>query len=309
MSRVRRAAAKEPQPSPPLQRRLFTDGDGGVRTSWLLTVSLLAWAGLTVVLRYGLMRAFAALFAAWGLDAATAPLAPGWARAVYSWHGSLVSVAFAAGALGVCHWLRRLWQGRGDGLRFRGDALVRWTLAGAGCALFVAALCLIPDSMRLSWPLSSPRVSLSVLPILVISLLSALAEEAFVKRVLYDGLDRRWRKPWPAAFVCAAFFVIDRGYAASWPGAVNVLLLGLATLLIYRRRGLWASAGFRWGWSVFVMFLMGFGGEVSVYRFYSVSEGVLTGGDAGPIYGLWTTLALSGLVAWMLMARTQKQTG
>jgi len=45
------------------------------------------------------------------------------------------------------------------------------------------------------------------------------------------------------------------------------------------------------------VFLLGFGGgDTAIYRLYGVSEALLTGGDAGLMHGLWTTMALAGVV-------------
>ena len=74
---------------------------------------------------------------------------------------------------------------------------------------------------------------------------------------------------------------------------MNALLLGIAGCLLYARHGLWTSVGFRWGWGFATAFLLGFGGgDGAVYRLYGVSEALLTGGDAGPMHGLWVTLLL-----------------
>ena len=55
--------------------------------------------------------------------------------------------------------------------------------------------------------------------------------------------------------------------------------------------------GFRWGWSFATVFLLGQGGGThAVYRLLGVSEVLLTGGDAGFVYGLWLTLLLA---AWI----------
>ena len=97
-------------------------------------------------------------------------------------------------------------------------------------------------------------------------------------------------------------FLNNVSYTGSWTAAVNVLLLGLACCLLYREKGIWTAAGFRWGWSVVNVFLSGFGGgDVAVYRLYGVSEELLTGGDAGPANGLWTALMLAIVVGALLI--------
>ena len=90
--------------------------------------------------------------------------------------------------------------------------------------------------------------------------------------------------------------------------ALNVLLMGWLCCLLYERRGLWSAVFFRWAWSTVNVFVLGFGGQsASVYRLYGVSEVLMTGGDAGPAYGLWTTLLLTGVIVWS-MVNNKKQT-
>ena len=298
MSRSNRAAQGSQTPAPHKKKRPFADETGGVRTGWLLAASLFACAVVALATRYGLVRAFGALFAAWGIDATNAHLAPAWAQALYRWHGSIATLLYAAALLALARWLRRLWVGKGKPVPFSGRHLLNSSLAGLSAALLVAALCLLPDSLRPQWPLTAPRLTWALVPLLLLSLLVALGEEAVLKRALFDGLRARWSDLWAAAVVVAVFFVMNGGYAAGIVGAVNVLLLGIVGCLLYARWGLWAAAGFRWAWSAANRFLLGFGGgDSAVYRFYAVSETPLTGGDAGPVCGLWTTLLLAGLIA------------
>lgn len=307
MSKSKRAATGERPPAPREKRKVFTAESGGLRTGWLLAVSLLSYAIVALATRYGLVRAFGALFDAWGIDAVSAALAPGWARALYVWHGSLATLAFALLTLALCRWLMGLWRiqkGTPSAKVAYGAALL------GGCvALIVAALCLLPDSSRLEWPLTAPRLTWSLPVLCGISLAAVLAEETFTKRVLLDGLLDRWGHPWAELIACAAFFLMGGGIGGGVVGAVNVLLLGWLCCLLHERRGLWAAVGFRWAWSAVNAFLLGFGGgSASVYRLYGVSEVLMTGGDAGPACGLWTTLLFVGVIAWLMLTR-HKQRG
>lgn len=307
MSKSKRAAQGVIPPAPDKKKRLFTGDDGTLRTGWLLAVSLLCCVAAALAARLGLVRAFAALFAAWGIDADNAWRAPAWARAVYAWHGSLATAVYAAALLAVSLWLRGLWGLPKGATRFGGRALFRGALVGLGGAVAVALLCLIPDSVRPEWPLTAPRLSLALPALLIVSLLVALAEEAFTKTVLYDGLLARRGGAWASAAACAAFFLMNGGYAAGVVGGANVLLLGLLGCLVYAGYGLWAAVGLRWGWSAANVLLLGFGGgDYAVYRLYAVSDRPMTGGDYGPVYGLWTTLLLAGGIAWMA-TRKRKQ--
>jgi len=267
------------------------------RTGWLLAVSLFGYALIALATRFGLMRAFAALFELWGIDGASVQHAPVWAQALYRWHGSLVSAVFAGLSLALAGRLRGLWRLEGPLIPTPSARLWGASMSGVCMAVVVAALCLLPDSTRLEWPLTAPRFT-GTLPVLcAVSLLSTLGEAAFLKRVLFDGLCGRWNGIWATAVVCVVFWLTGGGLAGGVVAAVNVLLLGLTCCRLYTRFGFWTSVGFRWGWGFANVFLLGFGGgDTAIYRLYGVSEALLTGGDAGLMHGLWTTMALAGVV-------------
>jgi len=296
MSRSKRTAGEQAIPAP-RRKNIWSAGDGGMRTGWLLAASLFGYALVTLATRYGLIRAFGALFSAWGVDASNIHRAPAWARAVYVWHGSIATLVYSAATLALSGVLRRLWGLAGRVIDPPDGRLWRATLAGVLGTAVVAVVCLLPDSMRLEWPLTSPRLGWQLPVMAAVSLLSALAGEAFTKRVLYDGLRRRWGGLWATATVCGVFFLAAGGLTGNVISAVNTALMGLACCLLYDRHGLWTAVGFRWGWSLGNVFLLGFGGgETAVYRLYGVSEALLTGGDAGPMHGLWATLALTLMI-------------
>ena len=149
--------------------------------------------------------------------------------------------------------------------------------------------------------MSEPRITPALPGLLVISLIGTLAEEAFNKSVVFDGIKSRWGAKSATVGACVLFFLFNGGYGGTVLCASNVLLMGLVCCMLYGRHGLWASVSFRWGWSLAVMFLIGFGNtsDYSVYALYHVSEGWLTGGNAGPICGLWTTLMLLAVITWL----------
>ena len=300
MSRSKGTARETAIPAP--RRSIFTREGGGLRTGWLLAVGLFGYALAVPVLRWALSEGLAALFGAWNVNAENAHLAPGWARLFYAWQNSLVGALSCLALLAVSIWLRRLWLGKTHAPGFSPTALLRPAAAGLCLALVVAALSLIPDSSRLEWPLTRPRWGVGALALCLFGLLSALAGEAFGKRVLYDGLKERWGRAWATVVACAAYFLANRGWAGNVPCAVNALLLGLAGCLLYERHGLWAAVGFRWAWSAAVALLLGFGGgDAALYRLYGVSEILLTGGDGGPACGLWLTLQLAACIGWSFM--------
>lgn len=304
MSKSKRGAQGQTSPAPVGGKSAWASEKGGIRTGWLLAVSLFGYALIALATRFGLMRAFAALFEAWGIDVTSVQRAPVWAQALYRWHGSLATIAFAALILALARRLRPLWKLEGPLIPGSQARLWGAALAGVCMAVAIAALCLLPDSMRLEWPLTAPRFTGALPVLLAVSLLSALGEAAFLKRVLFDGLRGRWNGIWTTAVVCMAFWLTGGGPAGGVVAAVNVLLLGLVCCLLYIRYGFWTSVGFRWGWGLANVFLLGFGGgDAAVYRLYGVSEALLTGGDAGPMHGLWTTMALIGVVLGLTFIR------
>ena len=300
MSKSKRPAGADASPAPKNKIKVYTDSSGRLRTGWLLALSLVSCALAALVVRGGLALCFKALFGAWGIDESTAARAPGWARWLYTWHGSLISLAAAAAAIGLSATLRRLWRISGNAPAFSAARTALCWLIGTAMALLIAALCLIPDSMRLEWPLSRPRFSGALPALWIIGLAGVLAEEVFTKRVLFDGLRLRWGSTWAVTVACAAFFLIGGGYAGNALCAANVALLGLVCCSLHARRGVWTSTAFRWGWSAANMFLLGFGGEDhGLYRLYHISEDWLTGGGSGLICGAWATLLLSVFLLWL----------
>ena len=263
-----------------------------------LAAAVAGYFAVTVAVRLGLGRLLGALFEAWNLRPDTVARAPGWARALYGWQGSIVTLIVDAAAMlyavGVC----RARLPRPDIKK----AAPHWA-TGAALALVSAAVFLITDSLRLQWPLSRPRLTPGLLPLWALTLLTALAEELFTKGVVYDRVKRRWGAVWAVIASTVLFFLTNGGYSGTWISAVNVALMGVFCALCYDRFGLWAPVGFRWGWGFASMFLLGQGGgDRAVYRLYGVSEALLTGGDAGLVYGLWMTAALA-LLAGIMMRR------
>ena len=304
MSKSKRTARAE-GPSTTDGAKVRLARSGWLNTLGLLAVSLAALAAVTVALRLGLNALLDRLFAAWNLRADTVARAPGWAQALYGWRGALVTLAVGAALLSLCRPLRALWGlrpgGRRGTMKMGGFGL----LTGVGIALLIALLSLLPDSARLSWPLSAPRLNGALPALCLISLVGVLAEEAFARGVLQDGLKNRLGGHWASAVACAAFFVMRGGWSGGWVYGVNVLLTGLVCCLLYARYGLTAAVGFRWGLEAFAAYIMGFGGgSAAVYQLYGVSETLLTGGDSGPLYGLWLALAMLALVV-MLHRKTR----
>ena len=263
-----------------------------------LPAAVAGYFAVTVAVRLGLVALLRALFEAWNLRPDTVARAPGWARTLYGWQGSVVTLIVDIAAMlytvGVC-------KARLPRPDVKKSAPL-WA-AGTALALVSAALFLVTDSLRLLWPLGRPHITPGLLPLWALTLLTALAEELFTKGVVYDRVVRRWGAVWAVTASTLLFFLINGGYSGSWISAVNVALMGVFCALCHDRLGLWAPVGFRWGWGFASVFLLGQGGgDRAVYRLYGVSEALLTGGDAGLVYGLWVTGALA-LMAGIIMRR------
>lgn len=285
--RVEKKAAR------PGVRALLFDGDG-LRPVWRLVIALIAYAAATRLVRFGLSALFRAAFAAWNVNAETAWRAPGWARTLYVWQGSFVTLAVYLAAIALTLWLRRRLFGLGSLPKAMPAALLRAWLMGTGAAVMSGALFLLTDSFRPEWPLAAPRLTAGLIALWLISLLGALSVTLFCEALLYDGLRERWGGIGAGTACVIAFFLLSGGLSGSVLSAANVVLLGIAYLLVYEKRGLLACAGLNWGWSFALAFLLGFGGgDRAAYRLYAVSELWLTGGDAGFAYGLWLTLMLA----------------
>ena len=310
MSKSRRIPRAEAPRTPSRLRRVFT-GPQGLRTGWWLIIGLAAWLGVSWSIRLGLNRMFAALFSAWNINVNNAARAPGWARALFAWQGSVVTLVVSLALILLSLGLRRMWFGaRGlPGLKPR-PALLAWAV-GTGIALGSAALFIWTDSLRPLWPLTRLRLGLGLLLLWVLNLIGTLAEELFTRGVIFEGLHRRWGVIGATLASTLVFFLSNGGWSGTILSGINVLLMGALCCLLYRRHGLWAPVGFRWGWSFATVFLLGQGGgDHAVFRLLGVSEVLLTGGDAGFVYGLWLTLLLAawiGMIAFKSLRHADKR--
>lgn len=296
MSRSRHTVRDVP---PKARRRILRGASGEVRPVWRLLAMAAGYCLATVGIRLGLGALLRALFAAWNLSASTVARAPGWARTLYAWQGSALTLAVDVVAVLFVTSACRVTLRRPNG------ALGLWWAVGTVVALASAALFLLTDSLRLTWPPDRPHLSPGLAPLWGLSLLTALAEELFTKGALYDHAKRHWGEGVAVCASALAFFLLTGGYAGTWISGINVALMGVLCALLYERCGLWAPVGLRWGWSFATVFLLGSGGgDRSVYRLYGVSEGLLTGSDAGLVYGLWLTGLLA---AGILMCRFGKK--
>lgn len=276
-------------------KALWMRPEGGLRLYAWLIGAIIICRGVSYGLRLGLNRAFGALFAAWQVNGENILKAPVWARMIYSFHGILITVAACGAMAATAMLLRKKRLGKAPldpGALRRGIVPGLW---GAVLALGSAALFVIMDSMRLEWPLSAPKFSVSLLVMLPVTILTAWAEEYFTKRLVFDGVQRQMGKRWACGFSALIFFLFNGGLEGNGISGLNVLLMGLVTCAWYDRRGLWAAVLFRGLWSYCALFIAGFGATSaaqSVYSLYRVSETAFTGGDGGMIYGWWMTVVM-----------------
>lgn len=300
-------------------KRIFVREGYGLRIGWLLLLAMIVFRGVSYGVRIGLNTAFASLFSAWNVTSANIHRAPFWAQLVYSWHGSLITVAVGLLAVPVSLLMRRWCLKKGERIKagFR-KGLIPAGL-GAGIGIVSAALFLIFDSMRLEWPVTEPDFTAGILLMLPVTLLTALSEELFTKAVVFDTAAARGKKTGACVLASLVFFFFNGGYAGTLVSGVNVLLMGAVCCMLYAQQGLWAAVLFRGMWSYVSVFILGFGANGAtrtVYAIYSVSEAWLTGGHGGMIYGLWMTAVLLGIMAWMhrgaiaeFVRKVQKRTG
>ena len=281
-------------------KRVALCREGGARAVWKLLfayAAYLLWAWLiTFLLSWG----FGALFAAWGLSAATAARAPSWAQWLFANYGRFISLVSSAGTVALAHGLLRLLAGgKMEKLRLRGLAV--GALWGLVPALAGAALFLLMDSMRLyerAFSLTS-----DLLWMLAVYFAASLAEERFA-RGLTMRVSTLHARPFWAYFASAAMLLAVTGsYALPPLGVFNMLLTAIlcARLSATGRAG--ASVGLRCAWSWASNALIAFpGGSAAprpVLQLYEVSEHWLTGGERGLICGAWMTFALLALTLWI----------
>ena len=287
---MKTGGAKAPSTEP---RR---ENGGTVRALCRLGLAVVMYALLAVAVPLALWAAFQALFGAWNLSAETVSRAPGWARLIYRWHGGLITLLSDLLIIALCRRMNPVRPEKPDG-----GKIARGWLAGAGMALLPAAVFLASDSLRLSWPLSRPHVTVALAAMWLLNGLGAAAEAFFLLHVLYDAIRERWGHAAALAGAALAGFAFIGGLGGGAIAAVNVLLMYAVYGLMYRSGGLWLPLSFRWGWGFASAFLLGQGGgEGSVYRLYGVSEGLLTGGDAGFVNGLCLTAILVGWLAFLV---------
>ncbi|MGX8706755.1 MAG: hypothetical protein ACSW8J_09265, partial [bacterium] len=67
-----------------------------------LVKALLVWAVSSIVIPLALGAAFSALFTLWNVNVDTAARAPGWARLLYQWHGSIITLISAGLLAALC---------------------------------------------------------------------------------------------------------------------------------------------------------------------------------------------------------------
>lgn len=284
--------------------------EGGVRAAWKLILACALYAMWAWAAARFLSMGFGALFDAWGLNAQTLSQAPGWAQALAAHYGKLISLISSAGVLALSWALMRvLASGRFE--RLRAADFARGALVGAAWVALGAGLFLLADSMR---PYERGlTLHADMLWMLAVYLLAALAEERFTRTLTMRVAALNARPCWAYIASCIVFLVVTGGYALGPLGAVNMLLFALVCARLSATGRAGASVGLRFAWSWAGVSLFAFPGADTgaqpCMQLYAVSEHWLTGGSDGIVCGVWTTLLLLLLAAWLFapMLRRRRQ--
>lgn len=285
-------------------RGVFRNSKGALRTGWRIALGIAAYAAAFYAVLWGLGALFGALFSAWGLTTSNVAYAPAWARWIVSVHTGFAYGAAYLASLAAGLWMAKRWT-KGVPLGKR-EALIG-LLTGLGLGALTTAISLIPDCMRLEWPLNEPVLGWSLLGTILLILLGKISGAALVQRLLFDPIRLRFGKVWGVAAACLASLILS-GRWTNAAGAVNALLMGWIGCEIYLRGGLWASAAFETGWTAVtaVLFASPAASSASLYRLYHVSEGWLTGGNAGAECGLACTLGCLAILTFLYRKSIRK---
>ena len=270
-------------------------GPKGPRAGWMLALSWIACAAISLGLYLGLAALFDALFLAWGVNAGNVGRAPRWAQWLFGGLDGVISLAISLALIALSAALRRLWLRKGWKRGWPDRAAALALLAGLATTILPVALYLLADSLRLS-----RVVHLSAMtPVWLIgSFFILLGEETFTRRVIQDGVADRWGSAWAVVLSTLTMFAMNRGWNGNAAGIVNVLLLGVLAAMLHQMHGFWAALGLRFGWSMGTGLVFGRSGT-AILRPFGVSENWLTGGDGGLIFGWGETLVLLVALLWL----------
>ena len=223
---------------------------------------------------------------------------PLWETFVTHGWAPLASIVESVGLIFIFMWLDRRLRLHDHHEKFNHRVCTRWMLVGIFSALAGVALCLIFDSLRLEYPLSMPRFTLSTFIAIPEIFLATRAGELFMMDYLYDGA--RLHIPRPAALILLIVveFVADAGWRLSWIGMINLILQVTVVTELHERYGLCAAAGLWFGWDYVLSALVVIEGE-GVWSLYRVSDPWLTGGHHGLFEGAWMTVVILGIMGYL----------
>ena len=287
-------------------RRVFLAGDGALRAVWRLMLAVAAYIVWTNGITIGLSYAFDALFSAWGVTTLNLSYAPGYAQFLAANYGNVISLLSSAGVIAFAI----IAAPARDRLRFKPMFLGIGTLAGFAVVAVAVGGFLILDSVRMTS--ASPDFTWSPAILLPVYLAAAVAEEFFARGYVLRMVAARANRPLGYLASAAIFLYMTGGYALNAMGIANMLLFSIVLCALSERWSSWLTAGVRFGWGYALTSLVAFpggGGGSPVVTLYSVSENWLTGGSAGLVSGLYTTLVLLVALGFLFQGAIKGATG
>ncbi|MBE5809209.1 MAG: hypothetical protein E7317_12860 [Clostridiales bacterium] len=256
-----------------------------------LGIALGLWLLRNALLNLGL-RGLDALLQAWGATEADVVRLPAWAQ-VCAWAAYTLTMVVGYGVpalLGITYAGRHTQRT----LALNGRGVERGLLAGLAAGAGVSVLALVADSMRREPALFAGAAAYVTILNAIAIAVAAVLPEIVSKRVVYDLTQN--------AALSALMFMFVTSSPMSPVGSVTALLMGLAGVKLYVRRGLLTSAGMFIGWRLATGWLFAWpnASGAGVFRLYTVSDAWLFGGDRGPEAGALVlgACALCAVFCW-----------
>lgn len=272
-------------------KHIFFNSESTLRMGWTLLFGVGGYYIVMFCLYWGLSAIFGALFEAWNLTTTNLMRAPLWAQFIVAWHSN-----FADALAYVVPACLLLWLAKCPKTVFQARWVGRSVLAGIGIAAGLTAVALLSDSLRMEWPLWEPLLHLGQPIGFVLLLLGRWNSEVLSKQFVFTKVRVHWGRGWAYLGATVLTFVLYAPWSQNVSYMVNAVLLGIVSCALFERGGLWASMGFQASWTIWASEIFAFPNVASttrpVYALYHVSDAWLTGGNNGPMSGLWMTLWL-----------------
>jgi len=249
-------------------------------------------------LSWGCAWLYDACMETWGVTQGNVHLAPWWILTIvygYPAIAALVQLIWVIALCGAGRRLAKMPSAGAAGMKKTGYGL----LIGALIAVLWAGCLLLTDDLRMGRPLSMPYISGGLWGVLMGIILEAVGREWFFRGFLYRAIRRQGLAVAVCALVCGAIHGISG--QGGWIYWTNVCLLSAILCRLCAKSGsIWPGIGLRVTLFVLLECVMGVSGSVyGLYEIYFVSRSWLSGGNAGPMAGLWMTALLMMLAAGM----------